>query len=123
MAPRFPRACVATPHFLASAAGLEVLAGGGNALDAAIAANLTLGVVAPHLCGYGGDLFALVWDGAAHGYLGGGAAPLAATVEAVRDRAGGRSRPRAGSSCTSWRRSTPISTSGSASTARPPTPE
>src|SRR6266540_1679441 len=53
---RFPTACVASPHYLASSAGLAVLASGGNALDAAIATNLTLGVVTPYLCGYGGDL-------------------------------------------------------------------
>ena len=61
----FPHAAVATPHYLASAAGLAVLASGGNAVDAIVAANLTLGVVTPYLCGYGGDLFAIVWDGAA----------------------------------------------------------
>src|SRR2546421_11937258 len=58
---RFPRGCVATPHHLASSAGLAVLAGGGNAVDAAGAANLALGVVAPYLCGDGGGLFALIW--------------------------------------------------------------
>ena len=54
---RFPRGCVASPHHLASSAGIAVLASGGNALDAAVAANLTLGVVTPYLCGFGGDLF------------------------------------------------------------------
>ncbi|HVE92812.1 MAG TPA: gamma-glutamyltransferase [Actinomycetota bacterium] len=84
----FPRGCVASPHYLASSAGLAVLASGGNALDAAIATNLTLGVVTPYLCGYGGDLFALVWDGSLHAYNGSGRAPAAATVEAVRAAAG-----------------------------------
>src|SRR6266540_304748 len=51
---RFPRGGVAAPHYLASTAGLVTLARGGNAIDAAIAANLALGVVAPYLCGYGG---------------------------------------------------------------------
>lgn len=93
-AARFPRACVATPHYLASSAGLAVLAGGGNALDAAVAANLTLGVVAPYLCGYGGDLFALVWDGSRlHGYNGSGRAPAAATPEALRRAAAGHVGP------------------------------
>ena len=83
----FPAAAIATPHYLASATGLAVLATGGNALDAAVAANLTLGVVAPYLCGYGGDLFAIVWDGErAHGYLGSGRSPAAATIEALRHR-------------------------------------
>ncbi|WP_211207370.1 gamma-glutamyltransferase family protein [Stackebrandtia nassauensis] len=47
----------------ASAAGVEVLRGGGTAVDAAIAANAVLAVTAPHLCGMGGDLFAVVQDG------------------------------------------------------------
>jgi gamma-glutamyltranspeptidase / glutathione hydrolase len=84
---RFPRGGVASPHYLASTAGLATLARGGNALDAAIAANLALGVVAPYLCGYGGDVFAIVWDGELHGYLGSGRSPRAATIDAVCDRA------------------------------------
>jgi len=79
----FPRAGVATPHYLASAAGLATLAEGGNAIDAVIAANLALGVVAPYFCGYGGDLFAIVWDGELQGYLGSGRSPAATTREAV----------------------------------------
>jgi gamma-glutamyltranspeptidase / glutathione hydrolase len=84
---RFPSACVASPHHLASAAGLAVLASGGNALDAAVATNLTLGVVTPYLCGYGGDLFALIWNGGLHAYNGSGRASAAATLDAVRDAA------------------------------------
>jgi gamma-glutamyltranspeptidase / glutathione hydrolase len=85
---RYPRAAIATPHYLASNAGLEVLARGGNAVDAAIAANLALGVVAPYLCGYGGDLFAIVWDGALHGYLGSGRSAAGASLDDVRARHG-----------------------------------
>ena len=51
---------VATADQLATNAGIGVLAGGGNAVDAAITANAVMGVVAPHLCGMGGDLFVLV---------------------------------------------------------------
>lgn len=83
---RFPNGCVASPHHLASAAGARVLAAGGNALDAAIAANLVLGVVTPYHCGPGGDVLALVWDGEPHAFTGIGAAPAAATVDAVRAR-------------------------------------
>jgi gamma-glutamyltranspeptidase/glutathione hydrolase len=90
---RFPSACVASPHYLASAAGLAVLAGGGNAMDAAIATNLTLGAVTPYLCGYGGDLFAIVWQDGLHAYNGSGRAPAGATPEAVRSAAGQDAMP------------------------------
>lgn len=80
---RYPKAGLATPHYLATEAGGEVLARGGNAIDAIVAANLVLGVVTPYLCGVGGDLFAMVWDGSLHGYLGAGRAPGAATPHAV----------------------------------------
>jgi gamma-glutamyltranspeptidase/glutathione hydrolase len=62
-APVFPHAAVASPHYLASSAGLGILAQGGNAVDAAVATNLVLAVVYPHMCGVGGDLFAMVWNG------------------------------------------------------------
>jgi gamma-glutamyltranspeptidase/glutathione hydrolase len=83
VAARFPQAGLATPHVLASAAGAAELGRGGNAVDAIVAANLALGVVAPYLCGYGGDIFAIVWDGELHGYLGSGRSPAAASVETV----------------------------------------
>lgn len=92
-APRFSQGCVASPHHLASEVGRDVLASGGNALDAAIATNLALGVVVPYLCGYGGDLFALIWDGALSAYNGSGRAPAAASVEAVRAAAGSEQMP------------------------------
>jgi gamma-glutamyltranspeptidase/glutathione hydrolase len=56
------RGIVATSQTLASQAGAQVLARGGSAMDAAIAANATLGIVEPESCGLGGDLFAIYWE-------------------------------------------------------------
>ena len=53
---------MASADGLATQAGLTALARGGNAVDAAIATNAAIAVTAPHLCGMGGDLFALVHD-------------------------------------------------------------
>src|SRR5215213_7807047 len=52
----------ATSQPLATAAAIRVLQDGGNAIDAAVAANAVIGVVEPMSCGLGGDLFAIVWD-------------------------------------------------------------
>ena len=61
---------IATPHYLASLAGIDALRDGGSAVDAAIAANLVLSVVWPHMCGPGGALFAQVWSGPQAALLG-----------------------------------------------------
>jgi gamma-glutamyltranspeptidase / glutathione hydrolase len=84
----FADGCVASPHHLASSAGQQVLAAGGNAVDAAVAANLVLAVVTPYHCGLGGDLLAIVWDGAARGVTSIGAAPAGATPDAIRREIG-----------------------------------
>ncbi|MDJ0665276.1 MAG: gamma-glutamyltransferase [Acidimicrobiia bacterium] len=78
-----------TPHYLATDAAIAVLAGGGNAVDAAIAANATLGVVAPETCGIGGDLFALVHtpgDAAPTALNASGRAGQGAMAAALRDQ-------------------------------------
>ncbi|TVQ13035.1 MAG: gamma-glutamyltransferase [Leptolyngbya sp. DLM2.Bin27] len=83
------RGMVASPHQLASAAGLRVLQMGGSAVDAAIALNSTLGVVYPHMTGLGGDSFWLIYDaatGQVHGLNGSGRAAAQATPEYYCDR-------------------------------------
>ncbi len=74
----------ATSQPLATAAAIRILQQGGNAVDAAIAANAVLGVVEPMSCGLGGDLFAIVWDAKTkrlYGLNASGRAPAAATIE------------------------------------------
>jgi gamma-glutamyltranspeptidase/glutathione hydrolase len=67
---------VATSQPLAASAGLQMLARGGNAIDAALAAAIALTVVEPCMNGIGGDAFALIWDGKTlHGLNASGRAP------------------------------------------------
>jgi gamma-glutamyltranspeptidase/glutathione hydrolase len=74
----------ATSQPLAAAAGANVLRRGGNALDAALAAAVTLTVVQPGSNDIGGDLFAIVWDGERlHGLNASGRSPAALTREAL----------------------------------------
>lgn len=80
---------VATSHPLAAQAGLDVLRSGGNAFDAAVAANAMLGVVEPMSCGIGGDLFALCWDsrsGRLYGLNASGRSPGKLTAEVFAHR-------------------------------------
>jgi gamma-glutamyltranspeptidase/glutathione hydrolase len=56
------RGVVASPHPLATVAGLEVLRRGGTAIDAAVAVGATIAVAYPHMTGLGGDSFWLLWD-------------------------------------------------------------
>lgn len=85
------RGMIASAHPLVSAAGLRVLANGGNAADAAVAAALVGNVVLPTMCGIGGDLFAIVHRPAAAGgtgdllaFMGSGIGPTGTTLEYLR---------------------------------------
>src|ERR1043166_4657609 len=72
---------------LASQAGAQILARGGSAMDAAIAANATLGVVEPESNGMGGDLFAMHWDaktGALTGINASGWAPKGLSIGSLK---------------------------------------
>jgi gamma-glutamyltranspeptidase/glutathione hydrolase len=79
-----PHGMVATSHPLAAQVGLDVLKGGGNAIDAAIATNAAIGLMEPMSCGIGGDLYAIVWHaktGKLYGLNASGRSPYAATRE------------------------------------------
>lgn len=79
------RFAVATPHRAATAAALAAFHAGGNSVDAALAASTVLAVVYPHMCGIGGDLFAIVSDrGKTVAVNGSGAAAATLDAESVR---------------------------------------
>ena len=86
---------VTCPHALASAAGVDVLRDGGSAVDAAIAAAATLGVIYPHMCGLGGDAFWLIYDAGRRtvAYLDGGGRAAAAADLAWFEQRGHREIP------------------------------
>ena len=74
----------ATSQPLATQVALDILKQGGNAIDAAIAANAMLGLVEPTGCGIGGDLFAIVWDAKTqklYGLNASGRSPHSLTLE------------------------------------------
>jgi gamma-glutamyltranspeptidase len=82
------RGIVAAPHYLAAEAGLDLLKAGGNALDAAIAANAMLQVVFPFVCGLGGDIFMIIYEassGKLYGLNGSGRSAQAATIDRYRE--------------------------------------
>jgi len=89
---------VATSHTLASQAGAQILARGGSAIDAAIAANAVLGVTEPMMNGIGGDLFLLYWDaktGKLYGLNASGWAPRGLSIEYLKQK-GTLQMPQAG---------------------------
>ena len=78
----------ATSHPLATQTAISILKSGGNAIDAAIAANAVLGLVEPTGCGIGGDLFAIVWiekDKKLYGLNSSGPAPKNISIEKIKD--------------------------------------
>lgn len=81
-------AIVSTSQPLATAAGVSVLRAGGSAMDAAVAAAITLTVVEPTSNGIGSDLFAMVWDGALHGFNGSGRSPAGLDADRFLGSAG-----------------------------------
>ena len=83
MSPR-ENSAVVSPHWRATESGEEVLAGGGNALDAALATNAMLWAHYPHMCGLGGDVWILYYEAATsrvHCLNGTGGAPRLATPD------------------------------------------
>jgi len=78
----------ATSHPLATQVALDILKKGGNAFDAAIAANAVLGLMEPTGCGIGGDLFAIIWSaekGKLYGLNASGRSPRSLTLEYFRE--------------------------------------
>ncbi len=83
----------ATSQPLATQVAIDILKQGGNAIDAAIAANATLGLMEPTGNGIGGDLFAMVWieaDGKLYGLNASGRSPQSLTLDELRKRIGDR---------------------------------
>ena len=80
---------VATSQFLASQAGAKMLEAGGNAIDAAIAANSVLGLTQPYVNGMGGDLFAIVYEaktGKLYGLNSSGWTPKGLTIDYLKSK-------------------------------------
>lgn len=80
---------VATSHPLATQIGLDILKNGGNAIDAAISANIALGLMEPTGNGIGGDLFAIVWsakDKKLYGLNASGPAPQDISIDYIKSK-------------------------------------
>src|SRR5436853_4279342 len=80
---------VAASHPLAARAGVEMLERGGNAVDAAIAANATIGLMEPAMNGIGGDLFVIYYEaktGKTYGLNSGGWAPSGFTAQFLKSK-------------------------------------
>jgi len=79
----------ATAQPLASQVAIDILKQGGSAVDAAIAANATLGLMEPTGNGIGGDLFAIIWDPQSqklYGYNGSGRSPRGRSLEQLKQK-------------------------------------
>ena len=79
---------VAPSHPLAAATAIDILKAGGNAADAAMAAEVLLGICEPQMTGIGGDMFALIQKDPTANVValnGSGRAPVAANAAALRD--------------------------------------
>ena len=79
---------VATSHPLATQIGLDILKNGGNAIDAAIASNIALGLMEPTGNGIGGDLFVILWDADSqklYGLNASGPAPKSLSIDYFKD--------------------------------------
>ena len=90
---------VATTQPLASQAGAQILAAGGNAVDAAIAANAVLGLTEPMMNGIGGDLFAIIYEaktGKVTGLNASGWAATGVTADVVASKSANGRMPQNG---------------------------
>lgn len=92
-----PHGAAATSHPLATQIAIDILKQGGNAVDAAIAANAALGLMEPTGSGIGGDLFAIVWDAKTnklHGLNASGRSPASLTIDVFQNAGLDRIPPR-----------------------------
>lgn len=100
-------AMAATSHPMATQIALDVMKQGGNAIDAAIAANAFLGFGEPTGSGIGGDLFAIVWDAKNKKLVGlnaSGRSPMGLSLEEMQSKAGEKIPPGPASGECAWMR-------------------